>query len=70
VQELLRETDPIRLGFLVALLREAGIEPLVLDEATSQALGGVCAVPIRLAVADDDFVRARRLLREAGELPG
>jgi hypothetical protein len=69
VQELLRETDPIRLGFLVVLLREAGIEALLLDSATSQTLGGLGAVPVRLAVADAEFARARLILREAGELP-
>jgi len=69
VQVLLRETDPIRIGFLVLLLREGGIEAQVLDAATSQALGGLAAVPMRLAVADRDAARATRLLRDAGELP-
>lgn len=70
VQEILRETDPIRMGFLVLLLRGEGIEAAVLDAATSQALGGLPALPMRLAVADRDAARARRLLREAGELSG
>lgn len=56
------------MGFLVMLLRQRGIEPLVLDAATSQALGGLGALPMRLAVADQDAGRALRLLREAGEL--
>ncbi|MCC7283842.1 MAG: DUF2007 domain-containing protein [Acetobacteraceae bacterium] len=66
---LLRETDPIRMGFLVLLLREGGIEAEVLDRATSQALGGLPALPMRLAVAEHDAARALRLLRDAGELP-
>jgi hypothetical protein len=69
VREILRETDPIRMGFLVLLLRGSGIEAQVLDAATSQALGGLAAVPMRLAVADRDAARAIRLLRDAGELP-
>jgi hypothetical protein len=67
MQELLRESDPVRLSFLVLLLRDAGITALVLDQATSHALAGAGAVPMRLAVADEDAVRARRLLAEAGE---
>jgi hypothetical protein len=59
MQELLRETDPVRLSFLVLLLRDAGIEATVL------AGGG--AVPARLVVADEDAAPARRLLAEAGE---
>lgn len=68
MRELLRESDPIRIEFLVALLRDAGIEPIVLDRATSQLLGGVGAMPMRLVVAEADHARARCLLREAGEL--
>jgi hypothetical protein len=67
MQELLRETDPVRLSFLVLLLRDAGIEATVLDQATSGALAGGGAVPARLVVADEDAAPARRLLAEAGE---
>ena len=68
MRELLRCSDRIRMGFLVALLREEGILPIVLDEATSQLLGGAGAVPMRLAVAEADFSRAVALLRAAGEM--
>lgn len=70
MREILRESDPIRIGLLVAILREAGIAPIVLDAATSGLLGGASAVPMRLVVADAEFAEALRVLREAGEMPG
>jgi hypothetical protein len=65
---LVATADPVRLSFLVALLRDAGCTPLVLDEATSAITGGLAPFPRRLAVPDDDAARARAVLREAGEL--
>jgi hypothetical protein len=70
MHELLRETDPVRLSFLVLLLRDSGIEATVLDQATSFALAGAGAIPARLMVADADAGRARRLLADAGEATG
>lgn len=64
---LVRSGDPVRLSFLVALLRDAGIEPVLLDQHISAVEGGIGAFPRRLAVAEEDFAPARRLLRDAGE---
>jgi hypothetical protein len=58
--------DPVRLSFLIALLRDAGIEPLLLDAQMSAVEGSIGAIPRRLAVAPDDAARAARVLREAG----
>lgn len=69
MRELLRTSDRIRLGYLVVLLRAEGIEAIVFDAETSQAFAGGPLVPMRLAVATDDYARARRLLADAGELP-
>ena len=60
-------TDPVRVSFLLALLRDAGIGCIVLDAHISALEGGIGAFPRRLAVADDDLAQARRVLREAGE---
>ena len=60
-------TDPVRVSFLLALLRDAGIECIVLDAHISALEGGIGAFPRRLVVAEDDLVQARRVLREAGE---
>jgi uncharacterized protein involved in exopolysaccharide biosynthesis len=59
--------DPVRLCFLQALLRDGGIDCVLLDANTSALEGSIGAIPRRLAVAPDDESRARRLLREAGE---
>jgi hypothetical protein len=64
---LLATTDPVRLSFLVALLRDAGCAPVVLDAAISALEGGIGAFPRRLAVPDEQAAQALRVLREAGE---
>ena len=64
---LVKSTDPIRLGFLQALLNDAGIESVLLDQHISAVEGGIGAFPRRLAVREEDAAEARRVLREAGE---
>lgn len=59
--------DPVRLSFLAALLADAGIQSTVLDWHASVMDGSIGAVPRRLAVADADEARARRILLDAGE---
>ena len=59
--------DPVRLSFLVALLRDAGIGCVLLDNHASAVEGNIGAIPRRLAVAEGDERQARRVLREAGE---
>jgi hypothetical protein len=59
--------NPVRLSFLTALLADAGIEVVLLDSHTSVAEGSAAAIQRRLVVNDDDFSRACRVLREAGE---
>lgn len=67
MEVLLRSNDPVRLGFLLCLLRDAGIEAVLLDTHISAVEGGIGAFPRRLAVTDEDASRARRVLMEAGE---
>ena len=71
MKELLRTTDLVRLSFLQALLRDAGIEPIVLDGNMSVLEGSANAIRRRVMVIDDDFVRAKQIF-EAGieELEG
>ena len=66
---VVRTNDPVRLSFLVALLRDAGIEAIVLDAYASATDGSIGAIPRRLAVPDADQAAALRVLREAGEAP-
>jgi hypothetical protein len=64
---LVTSNDPVRLSFLVALLRDAGIASVLLDGHTSSVEGSIGAIPRRLMVADADESQARRILHEAGE---
>jgi hypothetical protein len=68
--ELIRTNDTVLLSWLQALLRDSGIESVLLDNYTSIVEGSVGAIPRRLMVGDDDIGRARRLLHEAGILEG
>ncbi|OAB55523.1 hypothetical protein AY600_07420 [Phormidium willei BDU 130791] len=67
MRELVRTNDLVKLSWLQALLRDAGIEPLVLDGHASVLEGSAIAIPRRLAVIEEDYPAARRLLEEAGE---
>ena len=59
--------DPVRLSFLMALLTDAGIGSVLLDQHMSAVEGSIGAIPRRLMVAEEDYGRARRVLTEAGE---
>ncbi len=61
--------DPVRISFLAALLRDAGIACAVLDAHISAVEGGIGAFPRRVAVPQADAAAARRVLRDAGEAP-
>lgn len=65
MKELLRTNDVVLLSFASALLRDAAIEPAVLDTHTSILEGSIGAIPRRLMVADEDYARARVLLDDA-----
>ena len=70
MKELLRTNDPVRISFIQALLRDSGIESLVLDHHTSLVEGSIGAIPRRLMVAERDHRRARVVLEAAGEEAG
>jgi hypothetical protein len=65
MKELLRTNDPVRLSWVQALLRDAGIESLVLDQHTSLMEGSIGAIPRRLMVTARDLPQARALLATA-----
>ena len=65
--EIVAETnDPVRLSFLMVLLRDAGLRPTLYDSNMAAVLGGAAAIRQRIAVPDEEAVQARRVLREAG----
>ncbi len=59
--------DWVRLSFLLALLRDGGVESMILDTHTAVAEGSAGVILRRLAVSTDDEAQAMRILREAGE---
>ena len=61
--EVARTHDPVRLGYLQALLAEGGIEAVVFDSAARGVLPG--AIPARLMVDDKDAWLAKSLLQDA-----
>jgi hypothetical protein len=67
MQVVASDSSLLRMQFLAALLRDAGIECVLLDEHISAVEGSIGAFPRRLAVRAEDAERALRLLREAGE---
>ena len=65
MKELLRTNDVVRLSWIQALLADAGIRSLVLDQHTSLVEGSIGAIPRRLMVAERDHGRAEALIAEA-----
>lgn len=66
MRELVTSNDPVLLSYLQVLLNDAGIEVSVFDGNMSAVQGTLIAVQQRLAVAQEDWAQARRLLDEAG----
>ena len=67
MREVLRTNDPVRLSWLQVLLRDQGVEAIVLDTHTSILEGSAGAIMRRLVVSDDDYDQACRVLAESGE---
>jgi hypothetical protein len=65
MKELLRTNNFVYLSFAQAVLQEAGIEHLVFDTHMSVMEGSLGVLPRRLMVADDDLLRAKKVLTEA-----
>jgi Putative prokaryotic signal transducing protein len=66
MKELLRTNDAVRLSFLQSLLKDSGIDSLVLDHHTSVVEGSIGAIPRRM-VTQQDYHRACSVLGAAGE---
>ena len=64
--EVLATNDPVKLSFAQAVLADARIEAVTLDEQTSATFGGSLPwVKRRLLVREADGARAKALLAEA-----
>lgn len=62
MRELLRTNDLVLLSYASHLLEEAGIASFVFDSYMSALEGSIGALPRRLMVEEDDYLRARRVL--------
>ncbi len=64
MREILRTNDPVRLSFILALLRDAGLEPFVADQFTSVVEGAISAIPRRVMIHDEQAEAALKLIAE------
>ncbi|MEP0320717.1 DUF2007 domain-containing protein [Bauldia litoralis] len=65
MEELIRTNDIVLISFVESLLRDAGIEVLVLDQNMSVIEGSLGVLPRRILVAADNLDQARRILTDA-----
>jgi hypothetical protein len=61
--ELLKTSDAVRLSFLRAVLKDAGIETAVFDAGAGSLWG--TAITLRLMVEEDDLNQAKRVIADA-----
>ncbi|MEH6631073.1 MAG: DUF2007 domain-containing protein [Halopseudomonas aestusnigri] len=66
--EIYRTNDIVKLSWIQALMSDAGIECVVLDEHASIIEGSIGAIQRRIMVLEEDANQARRVLTDAGEL--
>ena len=66
MRDLVTSNDPVLLNYVQVLLKDAGIDVAVFDGNMSTVQGTLGAVQQRIAVPDDVWAQARRLLDEAG----
>ena len=65
MKEVLRTNDPVALSFAQSLLKDAGIEPFVLDAHASAVEGSIGAIQRRVMVIDEDADMARSIIAAA-----
>lgn len=71
MEEIIRTNDLVLISFVEALLKDAGIDTLVVDQNMSVIEGSLGVLPRRVLVPTDRLDQARRLLTDAdigGEL--
>lgn len=66
MKELIRSTNAVLVHRVRALLADEGIESFLFDFNASVMEGSIGALPQRVLVTEDDEIRARRVIREAG----
>jgi len=62
MRDVLRTNDPVELSLAMALLKDADVEHVVMDEHISVLEGTIGIFPRRLMVLDEDYQEARDIL--------
>jgi len=65
MEEIIRTNDVVLISFVEALLHDAGIETLVLDQNMSVIEGSLGVLPRRVLVPGEKLEEARRILTDA-----
>lgn len=66
MEEVFRTNNPVSLSYATVLLRDAGCEPLVVDQHMSIVEGSLGILPRRVLVESDCLAQAKRILQDAG----
>jgi hypothetical protein len=66
MEELLRTNDLVVISYAESLLREVGIDSIVVDQNMSVIEGSLGILPRRMLVPEDRIDEARLLLQRAG----
>ena len=66
MREIVRTNDAVLISAIGALLAGANIRHMVLDQNMSVLEGSLGMLPRRILVADEQVLRARQLLHDAG----
>jgi hypothetical protein len=66
MRELLRTNDAVLITAVEAILKGAGIDCMVADNYMSVMEGSIGVLPRRVMIVEEDAVKARRDLTEAG----
>ena len=62
MREVFRSNDLVRLSFMEAVLNDADVCVLIMDQFASAVDGSIGALPRRLMVADDDYESAHEII--------
>ena len=65
MRDLVTSNDPVLINYIQVLLKGAGIDSVVFDGNMSTVQGTLGAVQQRIAVPEESWAQARRLLDEA-----
>lgn len=68
MKDILTLSEPVRISYIEALLKDAGIAYAIRDAYMADLLGASNVLfPRRLAVEEDAVMQAERVLRAAGQ---